>query len=74
MIGSNDVTISLDDFVRILVNYRKVYAPGFEALKEAFDVIGAKGGSLDKPTFINSLCTSMGEPLTNEFLCVEFIK
>lgn len=32
-VGANEVTIGLDDFVRILVNYRKVHAPGFSALQ-----------------------------------------
>lgn len=54
-IGGNEITISLDDFVRILVNYRKIQSFTAEQLKEAFDVIGAKGGMVDKATFLNSL-------------------
>ena len=71
-IGANDVTIGLDEFVRILVNYRKVSAPGFEMLKEAFNVIGAKGGMVDKQTFQTAL-TTLGEPLTVQEL-IDFIK
>eukprot|EP00703_Trepomonas_sp_PC1_P002290 JAP94316.1 Putative flagellar associated protein [Trepomonas sp. PC1] len=66
-IGGNEITISLDDFVRILVNYRKVQIPGFEALKQAFDIIGAKGGMVDKATFLNTL-QEFGEKLTMEDL------
>lgn len=66
-IGLNEITLGLDDFVRILVNYRKISRPLFSELKYAFEILGAKGGLMDKTKFTNAL-TTYGEPFVHQDL------
>ncbi|CAL6003796.1 Putative_flagellar associated protein [Hexamita inflata] len=60
IIGSNEITLSLQDFIRILVNYRQIQKPHQAVLRQAFETLGAKGGLIDKQSFQNAL-QNLGE-------------
>ena len=57
LVGADDVTLSLQEFVRILVNHRPVLPYKMEDIVRAFTVFGADEavGVLDKATLINAL-------------------
>ena len=50
--GARDITLSLDDFVRVLVNYRLISKPTFGVIRDAFEALGAKGALVDRQTFV----------------------
>ena len=54
-IGANEITLGLDDFVRILINYRQISKPRYHGVKAAFEALGAKGGMIDRLSFLTAL-------------------
>ena len=52
MVGAKDITLSLDDFVRVLVNYRLIARPTLSVIRAAFEALGAKGALVDRQTFV----------------------
>lgn len=64
-IGQNEITLSLDDFVRILVNYRQVFEYSFSDIESSFLDLGADKTTkkFDKMTLLRFLFEN-GEKMT----------
>ena len=63
MVGARDITLSLDDFVRLLVNYRLIARPTLGVIRAAFEALGAKGALVDRQTFVQ-LMERYGESIS----------
>ena len=46
VIGSQELTLSLEDFVRILVNYRLVFVQNYADIQAAFEALAGAGNSV----------------------------
>ncbi|KAH0576396.1 putative flagellar associated protein [Spironucleus salmonicida] len=54
MVGTNEITLSLSDFVRILVNYRFVQAQSYDDIVSAFSILaGEQNAVIDRNTLLN---------------------